>query len=292
MRSRVSVVILALVALAAVSLFVTLLQKQRANRDVVYTTNNLRELAQFVELNPDPNATVASRLSGQGPARFNPTPPEKLLELGFAPEIPAGTRGNPLLPPESRLSWVSTLLPSFSQDRQPTADLYRRLDPSQPWDAPPNGEVAHSRLGVLEVYSNPLVTPPGEPVRTQLVGLGGLGPDAAAGPRTPSSGAFRFGETTPFAAITDGLGETGLIADASTDLGPWLRGGAATVRSYDPARPAIGAGAQFGGNFPAGALVAYVDHSVRFVSHRVDPAIVANLVTAAGVGKVDPIPGE
>lgn len=290
MRRRVSIGIVILVALAAVALFVTLLQKQRANRDLVYTVNNLRELGQFLELNPE-RAAAPGGLEAIGNARFAPVPAEKLAGLGLAPQIPAGTRGTPQLVTQ-RLSWISTLLPTFNQQRQPTAELARQLDPTQPWDAPPNGEVAATRLGVLEVYATPLTTPPGEPVPTALVGLGGVGPNAAAGPRSPASGAFLYDEPTPFPLITDGLAETGVMADISTGLGPWLQGGPATVRSFDPARPAIGRGAQFGGNFPAGALVAYADHSVRLLSTRTDPAIVANLMTIAGAGRIDPVPGD
>ena len=290
MRRRVSIAIVVLVALAAVALFVTLLQKQRTNRDLIYTVNNVRELGQFLELNPERAATTDG-FEAIGKARFQPLPLEKLLELGIAPQIPAGTRGTPSEPTE-RLSWISTLLPTFNQKRQPTAELAQQLDPTQPWDAPPNGEVAATRLGLLEVYANPLTTPPGEPVPTALVGLGGVGPDAANGPRSPSSGAFSYREPTPFPLIADGLAETGVMADISTQLGPWLQGGPATVRSYDPTRPAIGAGAQFGGNFPVGAVIGYADHSVRVVSVRADPAIVANLMTIAGAGSIDPIPGE
>ena len=290
MRRRVTIGIVALIALAAAALFLTLLQKQRANRDLVYTVNNLRELGQFLELNPDRAATPGA-FEAIGKSRFTPVPPERFAELGLAPQIPAGTRGTPALFTQ-RLSWISTLLPAFNQARQPTADLARQLDPSQPWDAPPNGEVAANRLGVLEVYARPLTTPAGLPVPTALVGLGGIGPDAATGPRGPASGAFLYGEPTPFPLITDGLAETGVLCDTSTGLGPWLQGGPATVRSFDPARPAIGPGAQFGGNFPAGALVGYADHSVRLLSTRTDPAIIANLMTIAGAGKIDPTPGE
>ena len=291
MRRRATVVVIALAILFVVALFLTLLQQTRAARDVVYTANNLRELGQFLELNPGrPDAPVAGEAPGR--SRFTPLSREQLLALGLPPEIPAGARGNPELPLDSRLSFFSVLLPTFNQARQPTAELARTLDLTQPWDAPPNRAVAETPLGVLQVYANPLTTTRGEPALTPFVGLGGVGAGAPAGPRTPASGAFRYAEPTPFALVTDGLSETGVYADASVGLGPWLQAGPATVRTFDPARPAIGPGAQFGGNFPNGALVGYADHSVRFLVNATDAAIVANLATCAGAGKIDPIPGE
>ena len=292
MRRRSAFVIIAIV-IAIVGVFlVTLIQKQRAARDLVYSINNLRELGQFVELNPAlTGQAVDPRWDAGNKGRFKPMSREKLLKLGLAPEVPAGTRGVSL-PVESRLSWVSTLLPTFGQGRQPTAELAGRLNPAVPWDRPPNREVAATPIEILRVYSNRIQTPPGEPVPMQFVGLGGVGVGTPAEPRTPASGAFRYDEPTPFSLFTDGLSETGLFADVSSGLGPWLQGGPSTIRTYDPKRPAIGPGVQFGGNFPHGALVGYADHSVRFLSNNTDRAIVANLMTVAGGGGFDPIPGE
>lgn len=85
-----------------------------------------------------------------------------------------------------------------------------------------------------------------------------------------------------------------LFAEVSSDLGPWLRGGPATIRPFDPtagAKPPIGAGGQFGGNHPGGGLFAFADTSVRFLTDRTSPDVLRGLFTIAG-GKADPVPGE
>lgn len=294
MRRWVSATVVVLTVAAVVGVFVTWLQRQRTNRDYVYSANNLREIGQFAELylSAQPNRPVGG-VEAPGRPRFAPVPVERLKELGIAPEIPAGTVAHPTLPPGERLSWIVPLLPTFNQVRQPTEKLFGDLDRGAGWKADANRPVANTPLSVLQVYANPVGVPSGEPALTQFVGVGGLGLDAPGGPRSNKSGAFRYDEPTPFELFTDGLSETALFADVSTNLGPWLAGGPPTVRPLDPAaRVFVGPNGVYGGNFPAGGLFGYADHSVRVVSPRVDPAVVMNAVTLAGGGAGDPTPGE
>ncbi len=299
MRRRVTVGFLGLAGAGAVALVLVLIQQARANQNLVYSVNNLRELGQFAELHLD---RLPARPKPGGPwgdvgtrDKFTPTPLDKLKELGLAPAVPAGTVPNPSLPVEQRLSWVVPLLPTFNQKRQPTAELAARLDRTAAWDADANLAVARVPLGVLRHYSNPVATPAAEPAVTQFVGIGGIRPDAPGGPRTPFAGPFRYDEPTPFGLFTDGLSETALFGDVSTNLGPWLRGGPATVRTLATGPgtpPVIGPGGQFGGNYPGGGLFGFADHSVRVLSGRTDPAVLASLFTVAGGGAGDPLPGE
>ena len=302
MRGRVTVLLLLLGGFLVGGLLLTLLQRSRASQSLVYSVNNVRELSQFALLgSTDPAANPQSRrLNQPADPRFQATPLERFRELDIAAEIPAGTVVRPDLPTERRLSWVAPLLPTFNQKRQDTLTLFTQLDKTQPWDAGPNRAVAETRLGVLVSYAAAPPATPGEPAVTQFVGVGGVGTDAPTLPLNadnvadPRAGCFRYGGPTPFAAVRDGLSNTILIGEVSTDLGPWLQGGPSTVRTFDlgpAARPAVGVGGQFGGNHLAGGLFGFADHGVRVLTHRTDGRVLANLCTING-GPSDVLPGE
>jgi hypothetical protein len=132
---------------------------------------------------------------------------------------------------------------------------------------------------------------PKQPAPTQYVGIAGIGADAATlnftppAPAPPRAGCFHYDGPTPFASITDGLSQTVLFGERSTDLGPWLRGGPATVRGLDNrpwAKPYIGLGGQFGGNHPDASNWALADGSVRTLTPRVDPKVLLDLATISG----------
>jgi prepilin-type processing-associated H-X9-DG protein len=245
--------------------------RSRAAQNRLYCANNLRELAQFATLHAKPPKDAAPNV--------------------VPIEIPAGTVPSPGLPPDRRLSWIAKLLPNFNQRRQDTESLTRSLDPSLAWDVEPNLTVAHTRLVALIC--------PGKPAPdavTQYVGAGGIGPDAASLPAdSPRAGCFRYDAPTPFAAITDGLSSTILLAEVSTDLGPsWLSGGPATVRTLDvdnTAKPMLGTDGQLGGNHLSGANFAFADGSVRFLTNQTDRAVLKALFTITG-GTNEPLPRE
>ena len=210
--------------------------------------------------------------------RFVASPRERFAEWNVAAAVPAGTVVRPELPPERRLSWVAPLLPTFNPKRQDTLAVYGQLDLTKAWDAGPNRAAAETPLRLLVSYAAPPPTLP-------------LGPDSVADPR---AGCFRYGGPTPFAAIADGLSNTVLIGEVSTDLGPWLQGGPATVRTFDPSAGApvpVGVGGQFGGNHLAGGIFGMADHGVRVLTRRTDARFLANLCTING-GDAAPLPGE
>ncbi|HET6572223.1 MAG TPA: DUF1559 domain-containing protein [Fimbriiglobus sp.] len=283
MSRRIGVAVLVLLVLFAAGLIVVWITRGRATQDRVYCQNNLRVLAQAVEqhgLTLPPGA-----VAGVAVPALNA-------------RVPPGTVVNPALPPENRLSWVVPLLPLFDQRRQDTAALLGRFDLSAAWDAEPNAAVARTRLSVLTCLANPPPSADG-PAPTQYVGAGGVGPDAASLPLAgdrwppvapPRAGCFRYDAPTPYLSITDGLGYSVLFAEVSTDLGPWARGGPATVRTLvEGPRPAIGEGGQFGGNHPAGGNFAFADGSVRFLTDRTSPRVLAGLFTiASGAGDLPP----
>ena len=300
MRRQVGCAVVVAVAVLAAGIFVVLVARHRDNQDRVYCTNNLRELSQFAELAGQYEQTTARRAKAG-------LPPEGLREIGSLPSVPAGTIDNPSLPPERRLSWVVELLPSFNQKRQDVKGILARIDRNQAWDAPVHDEVSRTRLEALICFANPATVPVGSPAVTQYVGAGGVGPDAATLPLTPfpfaprspllappRAGCFRYDTPTPCEAISDGLSKSLLCAELSLDPGPWLQGGPATVRTLDvapAARAAIGPGGQFGGNHVGGSNFAFADSSVRFLSDRTDPSVLAAWFTISG-GTSDAPPGE
>jgi hypothetical protein len=214
--------------------------------------------------------------------------------------IPPGTIPNPTLAPDQRLSWVCSLLPLLDQRQQPTADLVGRLNPQFAWDAEPNREVSTTRLNLFVCPGAVPDLVPGEPAVTQFVGLSGVGVNAAelpvAPPISPRAGCFRYDAPTPLRLIRegDGLSNTFLFAETANDLGPWIRGGSSTVRGLDDgdgAKPALGRGGQFGGNYPGVVGFGRADGSAGFFTDRMSTAVLRAHLTIAG-GEADRIPGE
>jgi prepilin-type processing-associated H-X9-DG protein len=276
----VGVIVLVLIAVAG-GVVLTLLPKQRAAANLVTCRNNLREVTQFA-------ATHAQTQPGQVPARKAPD------------QIPAGTIVLPGVPPEERLSWLVGVLSGFDQKRQDPAAVLAAIDTTQPWAAEKNQQAARARLPTLLCPGNPPAVLPDHPAPTSYVGIAGLGADAATlaippgGPAPPRAGCFRYDAPTPLDLITDGLSQTILVGERSGDLGPWLRGGPATVRGFDDAPaapPVLGPGGQFGGCHPNGANLAFADGSVRFFTEQADPRVLFGLATIAGKGH-DPVPED
>jgi prepilin-type processing-associated H-X9-DG protein len=235
--------------------------------------NNLRELSLFAahHTTPDPNRDAT-----------------KLLK-----EIPAGTVPLTDTPPDQRLSWVVNVLPGLDQKRQNTAALITAIDRGKPWSAEPNQEAGRTRLVSLLCPENPPELPPDAPDVTHYVGISGVGVNAATLLASdPKAGAFRYDAPTPFDAITDGQSQSLLFAETRNAVGPWLRGGHATVRGLDDAPGALPlVGGQFGGYFPSGGNFAFCDGSVRVFSPRTTPAVLLGLATIAGK-ESDPQPGD
>jgi prepilin-type processing-associated H-X9-DG protein len=280
-RRVVAVIFVLLLVLVAIGFIITYLQKARMNAYLATSRDNLRQLSLYAAhyVNPDP--------------KLDPTKMPK--------EIPAGTVVLPNVPPEDRLSWFVSVLPSLDQRRQDVAGLLARIDNTKPWSAERNQQAARTRLVVaLSPLNTPQVSPD-QPAVACYAGIAGVGTDAAtlALPPLPGraparAGAFRYDAATPFDRIGDGLGQTLLLGETSNDPGPWLRGGPSTVRGLDDgngAKTLIGAGGQFGGYFPSGANFAMCDGSVRMITPRVANDVLLRLATI-DEGADATVPGE
>jgi prepilin-type processing-associated H-X9-DG protein len=273
MARRVTIIGFVLLILVVVGLFLTYLPKARLNANLVSSQNNLRELGLFAAQHSKPDQKRDT---------------SKLLN-----EIPAGTIFLPNTPPEARLSWVVGVLPGLDQKRQNTAELITRIDPMKPWTAEANQKAGETRLVVLLCPENPPQVPAGSPAITCYVGIGGVGLDAPALPvGDPREGAFRYDTPTSFDHITDGISQTLLFAETRHEVGPWLRGGPATVRGLNSAPDALPLiGGQFGGYFPNGANISLCDGSVRVFTPQTTPRVLLDLATIAGKEN-GPLPPE
>ncbi|NUQ65239.1 MAG: DUF1559 domain-containing protein [Pirellulales bacterium] len=203
--------------------------------------------------------------------------------------FPAGIGGGTLLAPDTRLSWIASMLPYFGH-----RDWHQELEFGYNWNGTQNKAVAGRSL---DEVVNPALGPSTEkgfPV-THYVGLAGIGPDAAElGPGDRRAGVFGYGRKTRLQDIPDGASNTIATVGVSAKLGPWASGGNATVRAFTE-QPYINGPDGFGSGQPNGMLVGMADGSVRFLSQGVDPGILEHLATVGGGEKVslaslDPAP--
>jgi hypothetical protein len=296
MQRRVTAAVLTIMALTVVLVVAAGIARQRERADRVGCLYRFERLGQFAAVYNAPPKGVEGELIPQA--------------------VPPGTVPHPTLPPDRRLSWIAGLLPVLDS----SADFAARLDPDAAWDADgPNRDAAAARVAMLTCPGTLPGPLPGGWMPTQFVGLAGVGTDAAELPLTPlaahlvskalvggaaslrrpvhpRAGCFRYDAPTPLALVreNDGLSHTALFAETATDLGPWIRGGSATVRGLDVAdgaKPFLGTGGQFGGNYDGLAGFGFADGSARFIRTDADPAVLKAHFTLAGTG-FDVTPGE
>jgi prepilin-type processing-associated H-X9-DG protein len=192
--------------------------------------------------------------------------------------LPRGCFG-PGTVPEDRLSWMVTLLPYVEQD-----DIFRQFDFAKAYSG--NLPAAKTRVrGYLCSAAKEAGT--AEAV-THYVAMSGIGRDAAGRPAGASGNGFMgYDRLTSLATIEDGASHTIALMETRFDLGPWARGGASTVRGFDPAdAPWFGDQRPFGGH-PGGMHAAMADGSVRFIRSSIEPQKLAAAITIAGGDPVE-----
>jgi len=191
--------------------------------------------------------------------------------------FPAGAAGGVLLPPETRLSWIATMLPYYGH-----ADWHRRLQPNDSWNGPQNAPIA--RLMLPEVINPALGPAQGEggfPV-THYVGIAGVGADAGhLKADHPRAGAFGYGRAARPEDMTRGTSNTLALLGVTRRVGPWGQGGDATVRPLTQP-PYVNGPDGFGSGQPNGMLAGMADGSVHFISKNVDPRVLEQLAALRG----------
>jgi prepilin-type N-terminal cleavage/methylation domain-containing protein len=230
-----------------------------------------------------------------------------LKEIGLAAHnyrdthghFPPGTIENAKLPPDTRLSWQVALLPYMEQPK-----LYEKFDRTAAWDAPANASALSAPVaGETQRYASVLRCPafmePGPPFwYTNYVGVAGVGPDAPVFPVDgPGVGFFGYDRKLKTEDVKDGLANTFAVIETGDNVGPFVRGGPATVRALDLTdEPLVGEGRPFGGihradktfggTRPLGARVLMGDGSVRLSQAHVDANVLGALATIAGRDEV------
>mgnify|MGYP002622980843 CR=1 FL=1 len=197
--------------------------------------------------------------------------------------FPPGAAGTSAVPAERRLSWMAQLLPYY----EPQAGWKDELSFSRPWNVAPNDAVARRHLPAV---INPAIglehTADGYPV-THYVGVAGLGADAGSMPAGHGrAGVFGFDRQISLLELTGHASQTMAIAGVSQQLGPWARGGNATVRPFT-VEPYINGPDGFGSGQADGMFAAMADGSARFVNKDIDPNVFRQLIVVGGP-KPDP----
>jgi type II secretory pathway pseudopilin PulG len=194
--------------------------------------------------------------------------------------FPMGTKENAALKkPEERQSWLVAILPYLDQ-----APLYNTVNQEKGFADEANKNAFST---ALPVYINPsqtteLVDPDGYG-RTTYAGMAGIGKDAATLKKDdPKAGIFGYDRKTGIRDITDGTSNTIMVVEVYKDLGPWAKGGPATIRGLS-AKPYINGPDGIGrGKASHGGHVLMADGSVRFVSENIAPETMEALSTMAG----------
>ena len=214
-------------------------------------------------------------------ATGRPAPyPDAPAERSF----PSGCLG-PGTVPEERLSWMVALLPYLEQET-----LYKQFDMGKGFEA--NRTAA---LTAIKPFLCPTSNETGEGNGggyerriwrtdvTHYVAMADLGPNAAEQPAGAAGNGFMgYDRFTSLATIKDGTSNTIALMETRSGLGPWARGGASTVRGFDPAAvPLSGDRRPFGGH-ASGMPAALADGSVRFVRSAIAPNKLAAAITIAG----------
>ncbi len=198
--------------------------------------------------------------------------------------FPSGAVGGALLPPETRLSWIATMLPYLGHP-----EWHRRLEFGYPFNGPQNRETSQQPLPeVVNPALGPGRTEAGFPV-THYVGVAGVGPDAARlKADDPRAGVFGFGRTTRPQDIADGASNTIAVLGVTGRFGPWAAGGDPTVRALTE-RPYVNGPDGFGSGQPNGMFAGMADGSVRFLSKDTDPQVLEQLATIGGREHVETV---
>lgn len=181
--------------------------------------------------------------------------------------------------PEERFSWMVEILPYLEQD-----SLYRRFDLEKGYAE--NLPAVQMRIGTFlcpaskEGATNDAVT--------DYIAMSGIGPDAAGQPAGAGGNGFMgYDRLTSVAMIEDGTANTIALMETRSGLGSWARGGASTLRGFDPADlPLHGGDRPFGGHSDV-MIAAMADGAVRTLNPSIDAKRLADAITIAGGEPVD-----
>jgi hypothetical protein len=181
--------------------------------------------------------------------------------------------------PEDRLSWQVGLLPFLEQDL-----LHHQFDMAKGYAG--NLPAAKTTIKIFrcptsapELKDNPI---------SNYVAMAGIGHDAATRPAGANgNGMMGYDRLTSLSMIKDGTSNTIAMIETEASVGPWARGGASTLRGFDPATDALQSERKPFGAHANVINAAMLDGSVRPLDYTIDPRVLAALITIAGGEAVD-----
>jgi hypothetical protein len=204
--------------------------------------------------------------------------------------------------PYYRLSWMTSLLPYLGHQT-----LYDRIDFDKSWRDPVNWLPARTTVSEFLDGSYPdaarFVAVSGiavAPAATHIVGITGVGHDAAEYPRDDPAfadkrGVFSYDRSATVAEIQKGRGAANIIMmmqvphDGVTGVAPWIAGGGSTLRGV-PEKNSLAPfvltndkdGKPITYKGKRGTYVIMADSSVRFLGADTPDDVVKMLVTIQG----------
>jgi hypothetical protein len=120
---------------------------------------------------------------------------------------------------------------------------------------------------------------------TYYVAMSGISKDSATQPTGAIGNGFMgYDRLTSMRMITDGTSNTIAVMETHSNVGPWARGGASTLRGFDPAVPLDPPPASGHAN---GLHVGMADGTVRFIRSSFDPHKLAAAITIADGDQAD-----